>query len=70
MKLEKYTEKEKTYKENRYKAFTIIYNYCNQTMRNQIEETKDYKKVIRNDPFKMLEEIKLKMYGQVRAKYE
>ena len=55
---------------NKYKAFTIIYNYCNQTMKNRIEESKNYESEIRNNPFKMLEVIKIKMYGQVRAKYE
>ena len=70
VRLERHTDKEKTYDENKCKAFTIIHTYCNQTMRNRIEESKDYEAVIRNDPFKLLSEIKLKMYGQVRAKYE
>ena len=39
-------------------------------MKNRIKESKDYKTSIRNDPFKMLEVIEMKMYSQVRAKYE
>ena len=39
-------------------------------MKNRIEEDKIFDKDIQNNPFRILEEIKLKMYGQVRAKYE
>lgn len=68
VKLEKHAHIEKAHKENKHKAFMIICNCCNQTMRNQIKESKDCKTKIRNNPFKMLEEIKIKMHGQVRAK--
>ena len=49
--LEKHSEREKIYEMNKYKAFTIIYNYCNQTMKNRIEELKNYEQDIRNNPF-------------------
>ena len=39
-------------------------------MKNRIKENKKYKAEVWNNPFKLLEEIKLKMYGQVWAKYK
>ena len=34
VKLEKHTQTEKTYAENKCKTFTIACDYCNQTMKN------------------------------------
>ena len=39
-------------------------------MQNRIEETNGFEAKIRNDPFVLLDTIKLKMCGQVRAKCE
>jgi hypothetical protein len=39
-------------------------------VQNRIEESTNFKSDIRNDPFLLMETIKMKMYGQVRAKYE
>ena len=39
-------------------------------MQNRIEEVGNFESEIRNDPFKLMKLIKLKMYGHVRAKYE
>ena len=68
--VEKYDLRKSIYKSNKHKAYTIIYGYCNQTMKNRIEEDKFFDKDIQNNTFRILEEIKLKMYGQVWAKYE
>ena len=39
-------------------------------MYNRIEEVSNFESEIRNDPFKLLELIEMKMYGQMRAKYK
>ena len=39
-------------------------------MQNRIEESAGFKADIQNNPFTLFKKIKLKMYGQVRAKYE
>ena len=39
-------------------------------MQNRIEETSEFEAKIRNNPWEILSTIKLRMYGQVRAKYE
>ena len=68
--LKEWKSRQNTYNENKFKAYTLIYGYCNKTMQNRIEETTDFETIIRNDPFTILDTIKLKMYGQARAKYE
>ena len=68
--LKEWKTRHNVYEENKFKAYAIIFGYFNKTMQNRIEETSDFEEKIRNDPFLLLETIKLKMYGQVRAKYE
>jgi len=58
------------YEENQHKAYALIFSYCNKTMQNRIEEAADFEDEIRNDPLRLLEEIKTKMYDPVQAKYE
>ena len=58
------------YEENVYKTYVIIFGFCNKSMQSRIEETSEFEAKIRNDPWLLLETIKLRMYGQVRAKYE
>ena len=70
MDYKEYRTRKCLYNENKFKAYTIIYGYCNKMMQNQIEELTDFKADIQNNPFKLFEMIKLKMYGQVQAKYE
>ena len=69
MKYKEWMSKEDTFKENTYKAYSIIFGYCNKTMQNRIEEMSNFD-TIRNDPWELLVTIKLRMCGQVRAKYE
>ena len=68
--LKEFKTRQNTYDENKFKAYTRIFGYCNKIMQNRIEETTDFELNIRNDPFLLMETIKMKMYGQVRAKYE
>ena len=49
------------YEENKLKTYAIIMDYCNKMMQNRIEEVKDFKSRIRNDPLELLKEIKTKM---------
>ena len=65
--LKEWKERQNTYTENKFKAYMVIFGYCNKTMQNRIEEAIDFELNIQND---LLETIKIKMYGQVRAKYE
>ena len=51
-------------------AFTAMLKHCSQAMKNRIEEATNYETEIRNNPFILLETIKSKMFGQIRAKYE
>ena len=44
--------------------------FANKSMQSRIEETNDFEAKIRNDPWLLLDTIKLRMYGQVRVKYE
>ena len=39
-------------------------------MQTRIEESTEFEQKIQNDPFVLLDIIKLKMYGQVREKYK
>ena len=51
-----------THKENKHKAYSLIFGYCNKIMQNRIEEISDFETRVRNDPLVLLEEIKTKMY--------
>jgi hypothetical protein len=65
-----YSVRKNVYEENIFKAYAIIFGYCNKAMQTRIEETTEFELKIRNDPWLLMETIKLRMYGQVRAKYE
>lgn len=58
-----------TYKENKPKAYALIFSYCNKVTQNHIEESPVFEAEIRNDPLRLLREIKKKMYDPARAKY-
>ena len=53
---------------NKFMTFTTTLKCCIQTMKNRTDEANDYERNIRNDLFCLLEEIKIKMHRQVRAK--
>lgn len=61
---------EATYAANKCKAFTTMHNCHNKTMQNQITETRKQETNIRNNTFKLLNIIKMKMCRQVHAKYK
>ena len=58
------------YKLNKFEAFTVMLKHCSQAMKNRVKEASNYETDIRNNPFKLLEAIKTKIFGQVRAKYK
>ena len=58
------------YESNKFEAFTVILKHCSQIMKNRSEEVTNCETEIRNNPFKLLEAIKTKMFGQVQAKYK
>ena len=66
----KYEQCISTYEANKQKAFTLILDYCNKTMKSRITVMADYETRILNDPIILLKEIKKKMYDPARAKYE
>ena len=68
--LRNYNQRVQVYEENKYKAYALIFGYCNKTMQSRIEEIGDFETRIRNDPLVLLSEIKQKMYDPARAKYE
>jgi hypothetical protein len=68
--LRKYNLQCDVYKDNKIKAFALIFSFCNKIMQNRIEEISDYETRVRDNPFELLAEIKRKMYDPARAKYE
>jgi hypothetical protein len=68
--LKEWKARTNTYEDNKFKAYAVIFGYCNKIMQNRIEETIDFEANIRNNPFVLLATIKLKMYGQSRGRYE
>ena len=65
-----YNTRKEQFEDNLIKAYALIFSYCNKVMQNRIEEMTDFDTQIRNDPIKLLEVIKEKMYDPARAKYE
>ena len=65
-----YNTRKEQYEDNLIKAYALIFSYCNKVMQNRIEEMSNFDSEIRNDPIKLLEVIKEKMYDPARAKYE
>ena len=70
VKSEKYQKPLMMHESNKHAAFTTTLKYCSQTMKNRTEEASNNEMDINNDPFELLKEIKIKMCGQVRAKYK
>ena len=67
--LKNYNKRQEIYDKNKPKAYAYIMGFCNKTMENRVMETKAFATEIRNNPFRLLETIKQKMYGPTRAKY-
>lgn len=68
--LREYNNRVKVFEENKYKAFSVIWSYCNKVMQNRIEESPEFESRIRDEPLELLKEIKAKMYDPARARYE
>ena len=67
---EAHEDRMSTHKANEHKAFAMVHSCCNKTIQSRIKEWKNCKSEMKNDPFKMLEVIKLKTHGQAQAKCE
>ena len=61
--LRTFNQRKEVSEENKSKAYTLIFGFCNKTMKGQIEEAANFETEIRDDPVKLLEEIKRKMYN-------
>ena len=49
--LKEWKARTNTYAENKFKAYTIIFEYCNNTMQNRIKEATNFESDIRNNYF-------------------
>ena len=68
--LERHLDRKATLEQNLHKAYALIFStYCNNMMRNRIEEHSDYKTTIQDDPIELRTKIKVLMHNQIRAKY-
>ena len=61
-------ERWRIYQDNKTKACGLIMSFCSREMVNRIEETAEHTR-IKDNPFKLLDEIKKKMYEAGRSKY-
>ena len=58
------------HKENVCKAHSMMFGHCNKTTQSRIAESSEFETKIRNDPWALMDAVKLRMCGQVRAKHE
>ena len=61
-------ERWRIYQDNKTKACGLIMSFCSREMVNRIEEMAEHTR-IKDNPFKLLDEIKKKMYEAGRSKY-
>ena len=66
---EDHRERWKIYKDNRNKAYSVIFGYCNKKMQDRILGISDYESRVKNNPYELLDEIKRKMYDPEADKY-
>ena len=70
MNMAEYNDKIKTYGENRYKAYCLLWDKCSPQMRQSIETKADYKTAIKNNPFELLKTIEALSYNYQESRYE
>ena len=68
--LQEYHKRKNINKENKPKAFVLIFGYCNKVMHGRIEESTEYETLILDNLIKLLKEFRKKMYNVARAKYQ
>jgi len=67
--LDNHTERVNNYNTNKKKAFKMIQDHCNTTMKTRLEQQEDYETKLKNDPIATLERIKQLMHDPIRARY-
>jgi len=55
---DKYKERVEAYKDNKFKAYALIWGQCNSAMKAKIQSRKDYHSDIKDDPIELLKAIK------------
>ena len=70
MKMAEYTDKLKTYNENKIKAYSFMWDKCSSQMKQNIESKADYNSKIKNNPFELIKNIEALSYNYQESKYE
>ena len=68
--LDKAMKRRRTYNENLYKAYALLWERCAKSMQNKIQARKDYKTSIFNDPINLLQAIKEHSMNYQETRYE
>jgi len=55
---DKYKERVEAYKDNKFKAYALIWGQCNSAMKSKIQSRKDYESQVKDDPIELLKAIK------------
>ena len=55
---DKYKERVEAYKDNKYKAYALIWGQCNSAMKSKVQSRKDYYTDIKDNPIELLKAIK------------
>ena len=70
MNMAEYTDKVKTYAENKIKAYSFLWEKCSSQMKQNLESKSDYASHIKNNPFELLRNIESLSYNYQESKYE
>ena len=55
---DKYKERVEAYRDNKFKAYALLWGQCNSAMKAKIQSRKDYQTVIKDNPIELLKAIK------------
>ena len=70
MAMTEYNDKIKTYKENKYKAYSYMWDRCTTQMQQNLEAKADFITTIKNNPFELMKNIEALSYNYQESKYE
>ena len=70
MAMAEYNDKIKTYTENKYKAYSFMWDKCTTQMKQNLEAKADYLTNIKNNPFELMKNIEALSYNYQESKYE
>ena len=68
--LDEAMKRRRTYNDNLYKAYALLWEKCAKSMQNKIQARKDYKTSIFNDPINLLQAIKEHSLNYQETRYE